>query len=76
MTRRRFANQPAELAWDNPTPVCTTRELLDVTRLRELVGEPSIDLGAGLAHTYSGFHSEVASGSETLRGFDRAAAPR
>ena len=45
-------------------------------RLRELGWDPSIDLESGLADTYSWFLNEVASGSETLRGFDRAAAPR
>ena len=75
-TVQRIVNPEAELAWDTSKPDGTPRKLLDVTRLRELGWEPSIDLEAGLADTYSWFLNEVASGSETLRGFDRAAAPR
>ena len=75
-TVQRIVNPEAELVWDTSKPDGTPRKLLDVTRLRELGWEPSIDLEAGLADTYSWFLNEVASGSETLRGFDRAAAPR
>ncbi len=75
-TVQRIVNPEAELVWDTSKPDGTPRKLLDVTRLRELGWEPSIDLESGLADTYSWFLNEVASGSETLRGFDRAAAPR
>ena len=71
---RRTVNPSAELVWDTTKPDGTPRKLLDVSRLRELGWEPSIDLESGLASTYSWFVDEIASDREALRGFDREAA--
>ena len=71
-TVQRTVNPGAELVWDTTKPDGTPRKLLDVTRLRDLGWEPSIDLESGLAGTYAWFVEEVASGREALRGFDRA----
>ena len=75
-TVQRIVNPGAELVWDTTKPDGTPRKLLDVTRLRDLGWEPSIDLESGLTDTYSWFLNEAASGSGSLRGFDRAGAPR
>jgi GDP-L-fucose synthase len=54
-TIRDVVNPDAELVWDASKPDGTPRKLLDVTRLRGLGWEPTIELRDGLASTYDWF---------------------
>ncbi|MFW2334692.1 GDP-L-fucose synthase, partial [Ilumatobacter sp.] len=51
-TIRDLVNPEATIEWDASKPDGTPRKLLDVSRLRALGWEPSIDLASGLDSTY------------------------
>jgi GDP-L-fucose synthase len=69
-TIAEVVNPDAELVWDTTKPDGTPRKLLDVTRLRTLGWEPSIELGTGLASTYRWYVDQLA-GDQALRGVDQ-----
>ena len=66
-TVRDVVNPSAELVWDTSKPDGTPRKLLDVSRLRALGWEPSIELGDGLSATYRWFLDQIAT-EHQLRG--------
>ena len=59
-TIRDVVNPDAELVWDTDKPDGTPRKLLDVSRLRGLGWEPSIELRDGLATTYRWYLDQIA----------------
>jgi GDP-L-fucose synthase len=65
-TIRDLVNPEATIVWDDSMPDGTPRKLLDVSRLRALGWEPTIDLASGIASTYEWF----------LDRLDHDAAPR
>ena len=67
---RDLVNPGAELVWDSSKPDGTPRKLLDVSRLRDLGWEPTIDLATGLASTYEWYLDQVEHDVD-LRGVDR-----
>jgi GDP-L-fucose synthase len=66
-TIQSIVNPSAVINWDTSKPDGTPRKLLDISRLRALGWEPSIDLSDGLASTYEWFLSTESAG-EQLRG--------
>ena len=64
---RDVVNPSAQLVWDTSKPDGTPRKLLDVSRLRALGWEPSIELRDGLATTYRWFLDQIAT-EHALRG--------
>jgi GDP-L-fucose synthase len=64
---RDVVNPSAHLVWDTSKPDGTPRKLLDVSRLRALGWEPSIELRDGLAATYQWFLDQIAT-EHALRG--------
>ena len=66
-TIQSIVNPSAVINWDTSKPDGTPRKLLDISRLRALGWEPSVDLSDGLASTYEWFLSTESSG-EQLRG--------
>jgi len=66
-TIRSIVNPSAVINWDTSKPDGTPRKLLDISRLRALGWEPSVDLSDGLASTYEWFLSTESAG-EQLRG--------
>jgi GDP-L-fucose synthase len=73
-TIRDLVNPTATIVWDASKPDGTPRKLLDVSKLRNLGWEPTIDLASGLASTYQWYLDQLR-GHTGLRGVDRAAAP-
>jgi GDP-L-fucose synthase len=69
---RDLVNPDATIAWDPTKPDGTPRKLLDVSKLRALGWEPSIDLSTGLASTYRWYLAQLTNHAE-LRGVDREA---
>jgi GDP-L-fucose synthase len=69
---RDLVNPDATIAWDPTKPDGTPRKLLDVSKLRALGWEPSIDLSTGLASTYRWYLDQLTSHAQ-LRGVDREA---
>jgi GDP-L-fucose synthase len=68
-TIRDVVNPSAHVVWDTTKPDGTPRKLLDVSRLRALGWEPSIELRDGLTATYDWFVDQSAH-AERLRGVD------
>jgi GDP-L-fucose synthase len=68
---RDVVNPHALIRWDTSKPDGTPRKLLDVSRLRALGWEPTIELRAGLASTYAWFVDRVAADA-VLRGVGAA----
>ena len=68
-TIRDVVNPDAELVWDPTKPDGTPRKLLDVSRLRALGWQPSIELRDGIEATYRWFLAQLAGDAE-LRGLD------
>ena len=66
-TIQSIVNPSAVINWDTSKPDGTPRKLLDISRLRALGWEPSVDLSDGLAITYEWFLSTESAG-EQLRG--------
>ena len=66
-TIQSIVNPSAVINWDTSKPDGTPRKLLDISRLRALGWEPSVDLSDGLASTYEWFLSTESAG-EQLRG--------
>ena len=66
-TIQSIVNPSAVINWDTSKPDGTPRKLLDISRLRALGWEPSVDLSDGLASTYEWFLS-IESAGEQLRG--------
>lgn len=68
---RGVVNPGAELVWDVTKPDGTPRKVLDVTRLRDLGWEASVDLDDGIERTYEWFLDQLgnqsADGLESLR---------
>ena len=62
------------ITYDTSKPDGTPRKLLDVSRLRALGWEPSIELRDGLATTYRWFLDQIATDHE-LRGVVASDAP-
>jgi GDP-L-fucose synthase len=58
---REVVHPDAELCFDTSKPDGTPRKVLDVTKLRELGWEPSIDLDSGIQATYDWFREHGAS---------------
>jgi len=71
---RDVVNPDAELVWDSSKPDGTPRKLLDVTRLRALGWEPTIELADGLQSTYDWFLDQLDT-DEQLRGVSEAPVP-
>jgi len=72
-TIRDLVNPEATIEWDASKPDGTPRKLLDVSRLRDLGWEPTIDLPTGLESTYRWYVDQLDHES-TLRGVERASA--
>ncbi|NNE10892.1 MAG: NAD-dependent epimerase/dehydratase family protein, partial [Ilumatobacter sp.] len=70
---RSLVNPDAEIVWDATKPDGTPRKLLDVSRLRALGWEPSIELDEGLAGTYGWFLEQLRH-DRAVRGVDTPAA--
>ena len=66
-TIQSIVNPSAVINWDASEPDGTPRKSLDISRLRALGREPSVDLSDGLASTYEWFLSTESAG-EQLRG--------
>jgi GDP-L-fucose synthase len=64
---RDVVNPTAHIRWDTSKPDGTPRKLLDVSRLRALGWDPTIELRAGLASTYEWFVDRIADDT-ALRG--------
>jgi GDP-L-fucose synthase len=64
---RDVVNPAAHIRWDTSKPDGTPRKLLDVSRLRALGWDPTIELRAGLASTYQWFVDRIADDT-ALRG--------
>ncbi len=56
-----------KIAWDTAKPDGTPRKLLDVSRLRALGWQPSIDLGEGIRATYAWYLDSLGEQSVPLR---------
>jgi GDP-L-fucose synthase len=69
-TIREVVNPDAEIVWDPSKPDGTPRKLLDVSKLRGLGWNPTIDLVDGLRSTYEWYLSQV--GTDALRGIPAA----
>ena len=69
-TIRDLVNPDATIVWDASKPDGTPRKLLDVSRLRELGWEPTIDLATGLESTYRWYLDQVEQQS-AVRGLER-----
>ncbi len=69
-TIRDLINPDATIVWDASKPDGTPRKLLDVSRLRELGWEPTIDLSTGLESTYRWYTDHVDQ-RRIVRGLDR-----
>jgi GDP-L-fucose synthase len=57
---RDVVNPDARIRWDTSKPDGTPRKLLDVSRLRALGWDPTIELRVGLASTYAWFVDQIA----------------
>ena len=65
-TIRQVVNPDAEIVWDASKPDGTPRKLLDVSKLRALGWNPTIDLVDGLTATYEWYLAQI--GTDALRG--------
>ncbi len=72
-TIRDLVNPEATIEWDASKPDGTPRKLLDVSRLRALGWEPSIDLASGLDSTYRWYLDQLDEPG-SVRGVEREAA--
>ena len=71
---RDLVNPEATIEWDSDKPDGTPRKLLDVSRLRELGWQPTIDLATGLESTYRWYLDQLEH-QATLRGVERESVP-
>jgi GDP-L-fucose synthase len=69
-TIRDLVNPDATIVWDDSMPDGTPRKLLDVSRLRALGWEPTIDLASGISSTYEWFLDRLGHDA-ALRGIER-----
>ena len=59
---RQAVGYEGRLAFDPSRPDGTPRKLMDITRMRALGWEPTIDLTSGITRTYADFLSELRTG--------------